>query len=280
MSDHVADLIPFFVNDTLSAAERRTVITHLEVCSACRSQVAEWSRIALACQSVSDPERAERFMRRTTAAPVCRVLRRTLTLLGGQRRLLPWPWLVLFTAMAAFLPAIGALTGRPGVPELMIWLVGPFLALGAVAALAQPEEAAGAEIYAVTPTSPRTILLARLTLVFTMVAVALGVAAWAVDSVNALELLMLWGAPIAAISGFGLLVAVWTGPSYGQVVAAVLWGVIVADHVGMPLVSSTGLQVVRAVDNLVSPPHGFLVALFALAAAVWRSGAVNLRRAG
>ena len=279
MSDHVSDLIPFFVNDTLTPAERRTVVAHLDACATCRSQVSEWSRIALACQGVPEAAPAARVVPRTTAARARRVLWRAWTLLGSQRPLLPWPWLLLFLAMAAFVPVLGAVIGQPALSELLIWLIGPFFALGATAALAQPEEVAGAEIFAATPTSPRTILLARMTVVFTLFTVALGVAAWAVDSVKALELLLLWGTPIAATSGFGLLVAVWTRPSYGQAVATALWGVVVVDHLGMPLVSDTGWLVARAIGDLLSPPHGFVFALFAVAAAVWRSGDVSLRRA-
>ena len=52
---HIHDQLPWYVNQTLSEAERADVERHLAHCVACQAELTHWQHIATAVQSLDDP---------------------------------------------------------------------------------------------------------------------------------------------------------------------------------------------------------------------------------
>src|SRR5262245_11504531 len=50
LNNHVQDQLPFYINDTLTQAERAAVELHLKNSEACRAELEEWQAIAVAVQ--------------------------------------------------------------------------------------------------------------------------------------------------------------------------------------------------------------------------------------
>src|SRR5512147_1339067 len=50
-NNHVHDLLPFYLNGTLSEAEQTTVEDHLATCPACQAGLREWQAIGQAVQA-------------------------------------------------------------------------------------------------------------------------------------------------------------------------------------------------------------------------------------
>jgi hypothetical protein len=90
-----------------------------------------------------------------------------------------------------------------------------------------PQRDPAFEALAVTATSPRLLLLARVTLVFGY-DLALAVAASAVvrlvaTEVELAELVIAWLGPMTLLSALSLVLAMWTGPNVSIAVAVTLW---------------------------------------------------------
>lgn len=237
-NDHVADLLPAFVNRTLDATAVESVKLHLASCAGCRNDLAGWQGLARVMQDASarseapspavmsrvwmviDETRPDQHARwaRPTVAHVWQVLLGQLLLV--QRRL----WLA--SAVVLGVGFLVAETGQLGSPGLLLQLVAPIVAALGVSMVYGPETDPAIELALATPTSPRLVLLARLTLVFgydllltLMAAIGLGM-----DGHGEIWSLNLdWLGPMLFLSGLALLLSIRIGPTVAMSVSLVIW---------------------------------------------------------
>ncbi|TDC97337.1 hypothetical protein E1292_37280 [Nonomuraea deserti] len=203
--------------------------------------------------------------------------RRAWQLLAMEARLLhPGVWTASFAVMALCV-LFAALKGLLPVP--LLELAAPLVAAVGVAGLYGPERDRAFEVVAATPTSPRVLLLARVTLVFgydvALALLASGVLAASGGSPAGLgELVTAWLGPMALLAAMALLLSVcWhPGGAVGVVLAA--WYV--------PALAQADVAALRAYRTMWETGPGTLAAAVALAgAAIVLAGKVEpLRRMG
>jgi hypothetical protein len=280
---HPRHLLAALVNGTLPAADRRAVQDHLRACASCRLQRAEWRALAdgarraaaeaLLAEPLSDPapyERIERDLAPLPAGPPERPLRHALAVLRGQVRLVHggiWPAsaLVMTLGFAVCLLSRGALVG------LVFTLFVPAVAAAAVALVYGPEADPSLELALATTTSPRTILLARLTLVFgfDLVLAALASAAVSVFGLapgGLVALVELWLGPMLLLSAGTLLVSLYLGSAPALLAAIVIWTIRTSAEFGGAGEQPAG-HVVAQVWSTGPLTLGLAAGLFALALA-------------
>jgi hypothetical protein len=239
--DHVADMLPAYVNGTLDAETAARVAAHLPICAACRNELAEWRALAGAASTLS----------RHSLAPADALLDRVWAEIDGATsapryrsrqpmRRLPWLWSLLvgqlplvrrgiWTASAltiglgCLLALLNPVHRGSATP---IAILAPVIAALGVAFVYGPETDPGLELALATPTPPRLVLLCRLTLVYgydlalALVATALlgqvrGAALWPV--------IALWLGPMLLLSGLSLLLSLLFRPTVGMMGALTLW---------------------------------------------------------
>jgi hypothetical protein len=250
---HVADLLPDYINATLSATERERVRMHLAACAACRDELALWQGIAgatrerLATLAVEPPSLAlldgvwaqidapAPIYRRAPegAAYIARATWRHATyawqVLRAQAPLVPRGiWLLSAAAIALTFFVVSLWPGKE-IPPTLLRIVLPLVTAAGIAFIYGPEQDPSLELALATPTSPRLVLLCRLVLVVGYnVALALGVT---------LLLVLVRGAP------FALLASVWIGPMLLLAGLSLLLSVTVSTMAGVA--SAIGLVLLR-----------------------------------
>lgn len=242
MSDrHVSGALPAYANGTLPPEESRRVREHLRGCPDCAAELAEWELLSAAARAVvaaaapprvpagvwaevgPEPHRAPRGSRRPVAA-----ISLLWQLLVGQvplvRRAI---WAASAVTMAVgLLAALFATTPTAG--GLVLGLLAPLVAAMGVALVYGPENDPGLEVALATPTAPRLVLLARLTLVYgydlglallaTLVLAARGGA-------DPLPLISLWIGPMLFLSALALLLSLLLDATAALLVSMGLWSV-------------------------------------------------------
>lgn len=240
MSDrHVSGALPAYANGTLPPEESRRVREHLRGCPDCAAELVEWELLSVAARSVvaaaapprvpagvwaevgPEPHRAPRGSRRLVAA-----ISLLWQLLVGQvplvRRAI---WAASAVTMAVgLLVALSATTPTAG--GLMLGLLAPLVAAMGVALVYGPENDPGLEVALATPTAPRLVLLARLTLVYgydlglallaTLVLAARG-------GTDPLPLMSLWIGPMLFLSALALLLSLLLDATAALLVSMGLW---------------------------------------------------------
>jgi hypothetical protein len=262
MTDHVGDLLPFFVNDTVAARDRQRIVSHLAACERCRAELADWTQIAMAVQwGAPDPVTGDVTTRTTSAG------NRAWMLMQSQLPRLPVSLLVAFLVAALATGGATRLTGQPWFVAVFVWCLGPLLAGGTVAALVDPQEGGLSELMGTLPTSPRTVLLTRVGLVAGLFTATMGVVAAIVAPESLVPLLLAWLGPVAVLSAVGLAGAVLIRRGIGQAAVGVFALLIGIGHLGLVHPSGGGALWLRAASTLVSWPWGAVVAglLFGLA---------------
>ncbi|GGO71789.1 hypothetical protein [Nonomuraea cavernae] len=152
--------------------------------------------------------------------------RRAWQLLVMEARLLhPGVWAASFLVMAV---CAGFAAMRVVVPEVVLGLSVPLVAGTGVAGLYGPERDRAFEVVAVTPTSPRVVLLARVTLVFgydlVLALLVSGVLAVAGGSPGGVAgLVTAWLGPMALLAAVALLLSVCWRPGGAIGVALAAW---------------------------------------------------------
>jgi hypothetical protein len=283
MDQHPRHLLAALVNGTLPAADRRAALEHLRECASCRRQRAEWraladgTRRAAAAALLADPvssselfERIERDLASPPSSAPARPLRHALAVLRGQARLVHgriWAAsaLVMSLGFAVCLLSRGALVG------LVFTLFVPAVAAAAVALVYGPEADPSLELALATPTSPRTILLARLTLVFGFDLVLAALASAAVSAFGLapgglVPLVELWLGPMLLLSAGTLLVSLSLGSSPALLAAIVIWTVRTSAEFG-GAGEPPAAQVVAQLWSTGPLTLGLAAGLFALALA-------------
>ncbi|MEU0564748.1 hypothetical protein ABZ297_05010 [Nonomuraea sp. NPDC005983] len=169
----------------------------------------------------------------TVSAP-----RRAWQLLVVEARLLnPRVWAASFVVMAV---CVGFSLVRGVVLEAVLSLGAPLVAGVGVAGLYGPERDRAFEVVAVTPTSPRVLLLARVTLVFgydlalaLLTSAVLAVAGGPATGVA--TLVAAWLGPMALLAGLSLLLSVCWHPGGATGVALAVWSVLALSHTDLPI---------------------------------------------
>ncbi len=275
---HPAAELPAFVAGRLAEATAADVRRHLDACAACRADVAEWASIAAATREVAAaaglpsaglPDRIAARIRgdgsRPSAVrpPLARRLAWLVDVVAGQVPLVRGEiW-----AASAIVVGIGAvvslllLDGTSSRPGGALALFAPLAAAIGVSLVCGPETDPGLELALATPTSPRLIVVARLTLVLAWdLALALAVSlVLALVSAPALlgPLVGLWLGPVLLLGCLSLVLSLLVGAAPAVAAAVVLWA----------------LRVVQ----LSAPDGGSLVAAIRLPLdAVWQTSPLTL----
>jgi hypothetical protein len=180
-------------------------------------------------------------VRRAALAPQAPPARRrgvgfAAQLLRAELRLVrPAVWLASAVVMACAVWL--AVEGGEGAGAPVLSLVAPLVAVAGVAGVYGPQRDPAFEALAITATSPRLVLLARVTLVFAY-DLALAVATSMVvrlvaPEVGLVDLVVAWLGPMTLLSALSLLLAMWIGPNVSMTVAGSLWALRLLT-VGVP----------------------------------------------
>ena len=274
---HPTDALAEYVAGALAGPELAWVEAHLIGCPTCRAALLGWAAVAAAAvapvAAPPDPGSVVRVvLTRAALAPQAlpvraRRLRFAGQLLHAELRLAsPAVWLASALVMACAV-AVAAVAGH-GAGRSLLSLVAPLVAVAGAAGLYGPQRDPAFEALAVTMTSPRLVLLARVTLVFGY-DLALAVAASAVvrlvaPEVGLVDLVTAWLGPMTLLLALSLLLAMWIGPNVSMAVAASLWVLRVAT-IGVPGLAEGWLA--AAMRALWATSPGTVAASLALVAA-------------
>jgi len=243
---HPTDALAEYAAGTLTGPELAPVEAHLIGCPSCRAALVGWTAVAAATVAPVDaPPSSSSVVRavltRAALAPQAPPVRKRRLRFAGQllraelRLVRPSVWLASVMVMACGV-ALAVVAGN-GAGATVLSLVAPLVATAGVAGVYGPQRDPAFEALAVTATSPRLVLLARVTLIFGY-DLALAVAASAVVSLGAsqvglVDLVISWLGPMTLLSALSLLLAMWIGPNVSMALAAGLWVLRVAT-VGNP----------------------------------------------
>jgi hypothetical protein len=212
------------------------VEAHLARCPSCRADLASWTTVAAATveplQAPPDPVRTVRSaLIRSALRPAAVPAHPRGSAFAGQllraelRLVRPAVWVATVLVMAC---AVGLARGGGGDSlGMLLSLVAPLLAVAGVAAVYGPESDPAFEVLAITPTSPRLVLLARVTLVFgydlVLSLAASALAPLVAPDVRLVGLVAAWLGPMTLLLALSLVLAMWIGPSWSMAVAGALW---------------------------------------------------------
>jgi hypothetical protein len=188
--EHIADLLPAYLNGTLARREQERIRRHLGTCPACLQDLRAWTAVGaaapLAFEPAAQPSPAllDRVWAELEATPmrasvVPPALRRAAAavapLARAQVRLIPRSiWIASALTMLggvglSLLVALGTRHASPAAgaahAALILGIFAPLVAAIGAAYVYGPQSDAGLELVLATPTSPRLVLLTRLAIV-------------------------------------------------------------------------------------------------------------------
>ncbi len=264
MKNHAADhldreLLVAYANGTLAAGDRAPVNSHLASCANCRQAAAGWRAVRTAVRVANPAIQAppatifNEIWRRVDAAPAQVAshsrLRAPQRLLAAQIPLVRRGiWAA--SAIVMFVGVLVALVERSGQPGVVLALTAPLVAAIGVALVYGPENDSGLEVALATPTSPRIVLLARLTLVFgynLMLALAGSAVLTLAGEASSLWMVVTqWLGPMVLLSALSLTLSLWIGPTPALTTALVCWTIrVAAGQRGEVLVKIPAADLVR-----------------------------------
>lgn len=148
---------------------------------------------------------------------------------------------------------VGMMTAEPAASGLLLAVLAPVVAAVGVAFVYGPENDPSLEVALSTPTPPRLILMARLTLVYgydlVLALVATGLLATVKGGLDVWPLISLWVVPMLFLSALSLLLSLTWGTTAAMLATIALWTTKVVYAAGSPeTFSSTtgGLGLVEA----------------------------------
>jgi hypothetical protein len=254
------DLLPFYLNQTLSTAIRREVEAHLIRCPECREALAEWARIAQGVEQAAGQNVASLNATPPPLSPLVRLSlqpRPSLRQAAHSAWNLVWGQRVIFERSVSF-PALGILvvvgilislevqtSTRAGSPLLFLgWVPIPFSEWGAIplftlipivaalltALLYAIEDDEAFEVIASLPTPLATLVFARLTLALgslTILALLGSVLVAILGGGGLFQLVATWLAPMLLLSALTTLLSIVWRPRLAAGLALVIWGALV-----------------------------------------------------
>jgi len=285
MNEHItiADLLPMYVSGRLERLERQKVERHLAECAECQADLELWQAmsgeiVSANLQLAAPPALAERALAHIHAQRKTHsVFRRAAQLLQAEAPLVRqeiWPASLVVMVMGF---GIALLSGHAEVVRVL----SPLVAAASLAVIYGPEYDPAVELALATPTSPRQILLARLTLVYgynLLLALAASLGLLAMVPAEMLGRLILgWLGPMTFLSALALVLSLWIGTANAVAIAYGAW--IVHLIAGGILISSDALVSVQTMPLLAAYQQFWnspllLLALAAMLAswAVWQVG--------
>jgi Putative zinc-finger len=232
---HPASALAEYAAGSSTGQERAAIEAHLAGCRSCRAELAGWAAVATAVAAAAAPPDPALVVRaaltRAALAPPAMPARRrgprfAWRLLRAELRLVrPSVWLACALVMA-FGVVLAASEGGDGA-AMVLSLTAPLVAVAGIAGVYGPQRDPAFEVLAITATSPRLVLLARVTLVLAydlaLAVVATVVVGRDAPSVGLGELVTAWLGPMTLLSALSLVLALWIGPNVAVTVAAALW---------------------------------------------------------
>ncbi|MET8053782.1 hypothetical protein ABZU75_39990 [Streptosporangium sp. NPDC005286] len=188
-----------------------------------------------------EPSRRPPPSRRTSSphvAAAVRGLHRAWALLAMEARLLnPAIWLA--SALIMVVGVSFVLAGK-GHADFTLALTAPLIAMAGVAGSCGPEHDDAFELVAVTPTSPRVIMMARMTLVFGYDLLLALLASAVLAPLNAApvglaSLIIAWLGPMAALAGLSLLLSVCWNPGGAMGGGLAVWALYALTATDVPV---------------------------------------------
>lgn len=268
-----AGLLSSYAAQTLTPAQRAGVEEHLRQCEHCRRDLEEWTLIreavrARAPQAVPHVAVLENIRMSIAPEPVVRHGPRFLfELLWAQVGVVQsaiWSASVLVIALGI---VVSLLAGRGGAAILDV--LAPVVAAVGISFLYGADNDPPLEIALATPTSPRLILIARLTIVFgydllltllaSVVLISLGAA-----PVGFMQLVLQWLGPMLLLSSISLWLSLHFGSVTGVTSALLLW-VLRVTILHMPGISIESYVATLTSTSIVTIPlAGAMLALTVL----------------
>lgn len=277
----VAELLVAYVNGTANDEDRERVRRHAAACKACRDDIEEWQacRVASIATFAALPAPVPETWR-AIEARIDRDAAR-MTAPAGMGHHLSHAWLILVAqlplvrrgiwAASALTTALGILvaleTRTSGGGGMVLALFAPVMAAVGVAFIYTPETDPSLELALTTPTSPRSVLLSRLTLVFgydlllaliptLLLATLRGDGVWG--------LIALWIGPMLVLSALSLVLSLMMGSTAAIALALTVWALHLLQVAGDRLHWLAGVPLAGLWQTSV-PVVLLAVALFAIA---------------
>ncbi|PZR99331.1 MAG: hypothetical protein DLM69_07460 [Candidatus Chloroheliales bacterium] len=257
-----ADLLAAYVAGTLTEAERKVVAAHIGVCPSCEQSVAQWAAVRDAVR-VAAP----------TSAPHPQVLERIHKLIAPASASLQlgFVWQLLLAqlplvrrqiwAASALVMGLGvavALTFERGSGTVLA-LLAPIVAAAGIGFIYGPDNDPPLELVLATPTSPRLVLLTRLSLVFgynLLLALLLSALVTVLGQAPAglLQLVWRWLGPMLLLSAISLALSLRFGSAPGVAAALSLWAVSVGllNQIDQPNVPAAQALTLLGSTNLLT----------------------------
>lgn len=299
MNEHIDDLLPFYITQTLGKGDDDRVRAHLAVCEVCRSRLAEWEKVARVVTHTST-RRAEGIQpsgqaqsastgwklsplvyaslhRRPT---IQQALYSAAHLIWSQRVFLTSPWLVPLLSLLFLFGAVMTLIFQELAEN---WVTIPLVAIMPIAAALSTgfldtfgDDPAG-EVVAAAPTSLAALLFARLTLALGTISLigffcSLLAAFFGQADQSLLVLVGSWLGPMLFLSALTTVLSLCLHPRIASGAVLLLWGslllLVFTERSDRPLLGFSLLWLLQA--NWVSiVVQMILAALLWLAAWLW-----------
>ena len=227
----VIDLIPFYAAGSLGGEDLKLVTSHIDNCQECQAELKLWKSLSTHILQSDQaiplpfPEQVLQNVRVSISAGSRKmgVLERTGLLLVSQFHLIQRDLWVASTAVFLIGFCAAVIINATG----FFQAIAPLIAVASIATIYGPENDPGLELALATVTSPRQILLARMTLVFgydllmSLVA-SVGLVAFSSGSVLGV-IISGWLAPMTFLSSLALLLSQLIGTRNAISTATLIW---------------------------------------------------------
>lgn len=261
MNDHVDDLLPFYINQTLDEADIALIHAHLNRCAVCRAELESWEFIARGMmdgKASARPQLSPLVLASLEHRPsLSQAAVSAIQLIWSQRVLITRTWLlpslgsfIMLGSLAAILMKDLAATWM----DIPLFAMMPIAAALSTAFLYTLEDDPANELVATTPTSLATLLFARLT--FALGGISLmgfvGSFAGALTGQPLYELVGMigtWLAPMLLLSSLTTVLSLCFHPRIASGAALMLWGslliLLLAERAGSPILRISLLWLVQ-----------------------------------
>jgi hypothetical protein len=287
---HIGDLLPAYLNRTLDSHQTELVEGHLSRCDACRVELAEWRELHETVSAATNAHVSLPFdlllnVRSQIAEDAALVAESNArrvhlpfvwTMMRSQLRLMRGAIWIAAAATFGIGLIVAMLLANPSASALVFAFFAPIIGAISVAFIYQPENDPTLELALATPTSPRLVLLARLTFVYgyDLLLALLATMALALfkDDITLWPLITLWLFPMFFLSALTLTLSMIFNVTTAVAATMSLWtiGLMIAAN------SRTGISAAKLVDLINAPESRQLFVLLGLACFAIAFGVVGV----